>query len=94
MAKLKNILSEIFEDTPKVDKHQVIEGVSKYGAVGKAIYGENNLVKIAEEEWKVDKTGQRKSAKAEVEFIKWMKKWTSELVPEEQKVLSTDFNLF
>ena len=49
MAKLKNILSEIFEEAPKVDKHRVIEGVSKYGAVGRALYGENNLVKIAEE---------------------------------------------
>ena len=42
------------------------------------------LVKIAEEEWKVDKTGQRKSAKAEAKFIKWMKKQTNELVPGEQ----------
>ena len=33
MAKLKKLLGEIFEDTPKVDKHQVIEGVSKYGDV-------------------------------------------------------------
>ena len=49
MAKLKNILSEIFEEAPKVDKHRVIEGVSKYSAVGKALYGENNLVRIAEQ---------------------------------------------
>ena len=49
MAKLKNLLSEVFDEAPKVNKHKVIEGVSKYGAVGKALYGENNLVKIAEE---------------------------------------------
>ena len=49
MAKLKNLLSEVFEEAPKVNKHKVIEGVSKYGAVGKALYSENNLVKIAEQ---------------------------------------------
>ena len=49
MAKLKNLLNEIFEDTPKVNRHKVIEGVSTYGAVGKALYSENNLVKIAEQ---------------------------------------------
>tara|TARA_B100000287_G_scaffold428983_1_gene481394 strand:+ start:169 stop:747 length:579 start_codon:yes stop_codon:yes gene_type:complete len=49
MAKLKKLLSEIFEEAPKIDKHRVIEGVSKYSAVGKALYGENNLVKIAEQ---------------------------------------------
>jgi hypothetical protein len=47
--KLRNLLSEVFEEAPSVNKHKVIEGVSKYGAVGKALYGENNLVKIAEE---------------------------------------------
>ena len=49
MAKLKNLLNEVFEEAPKVNKHKVIEGVSRYGAVGKALYGENNLEKIAEE---------------------------------------------
>jgi len=49
MAKLKNLLNEVFEDTPKVNKHKVIEGVSRYSSVGKVLYGENNLVKIAEE---------------------------------------------
>ena len=46
---MKDILSEVFEESPKVNKHKVIEGVSRYGAVGKALYSENNLVKIAEE---------------------------------------------
>ena len=27
MAKLKNILQEVFEDKPKVDKYKVVEGV-------------------------------------------------------------------
>ena len=49
MAKLKNLLSEAFSEAPKVNKHKVIEGVSKYGAVGRALYGENNLVNIAEQ---------------------------------------------
>ena len=49
MAKLKNLLNEVFEDSPKINKHKVIEGVSQYGAVGKALYSENNLVRIAEQ---------------------------------------------
>ena len=39
----------MFEEAPKVNKHKVIEGVSRYGAVGKALYSENNLVRIAED---------------------------------------------
>ena len=46
---MKDLLSEVFEEAPKVNKHKVIEGVSRFGAVGKSLYGENNLVKIAEE---------------------------------------------
>ena len=38
MAKLKNILEEVFEDTPQVDKFKVVEGVRNYGIVGKALY--------------------------------------------------------
>ena len=47
--KLRSLLSEVFEEAPRVNKHRVIEGVSKYSAVGKALYSENNLVKIAEQ---------------------------------------------
>tara|TARA_Y100000593_G_scaffold93283_1_gene187632 strand:+ start:1100 stop:1615 length:516 start_codon:yes stop_codon:yes gene_type:complete len=51
MAKLKKILEEIAfgMDEPKVNKHEVIEGVSKYSSVGRQLYGENNFVSIAEE---------------------------------------------
>ena len=49
MKKLTDILNEVFEDTPKVNKHRVIEGVSKFGQVGKSLYGENRLVQIAEQ---------------------------------------------
>ena len=33
-TKLKDLLSEVFEDVKPVDKHQVIEGVRSYGIVG------------------------------------------------------------
>ena len=49
MKKLTNLLNEVFEEAPQVNKHRVIEGVSKYSAVGKSLYSENNLVKIAKE---------------------------------------------
>ena len=48
MAKLKDLLSEVLDETPKVNKYKVIEGVASYGILGKKIYGENNVVKIAE----------------------------------------------
>jgi len=49
MKKMKSLLSEVFQEAPKVNKHKVIEGVSTYSAVGRALYSENNLVKIAED---------------------------------------------
>ena len=49
MTKLKKLLNEVFEETPKVNKHEVIESVSRFGEVGKSLYGENNLVRIAED---------------------------------------------
>ena len=49
MAKLKDILSEAFEDKPKVDKHQVIEGVRNYGIVGKSLYNNTNIMEIAKQ---------------------------------------------
>ena len=47
MAKLKDILAEAFDDTPKVDKHKVIEGVKSYGVVGKALYNGSNIMELA-----------------------------------------------
>ena len=47
MAKLKNILSEVFEDKPKIDKYKVVEGVKNFGIVGKQLYNNNNIVGIA-----------------------------------------------
>ena len=49
MAKLKNILSEVFEDVQKVDKHKVIEGVRNYGIVGKQLYNNNNIMEVAKQ---------------------------------------------
>ena len=49
MAKLKNILKEVFEDTPKVDKHKVIEGVKNFGIVGKTLYNNNNIMEVAKQ---------------------------------------------
>jgi hypothetical protein len=49
MAKLKNILQEVFEDTPKVDKYKVVEGVKNFGIVGKQLYNNNNIVEIAKQ---------------------------------------------
>ena len=49
MAKLKNILQEVFEDTPKVDKYKVVEGVKNFGIVGKQIYNNNNIVEVAKQ---------------------------------------------
>ena len=49
MAKLKDLLSEVFDETPKVDKHKVIEGVRNYGIVGKSLYSGNNIMEIAKQ---------------------------------------------
>ena len=49
MKKLKDILSEAFEDTPKVDRHQVVEGVRNFGIVGKSLYNNNNIMETAKQ---------------------------------------------
>ena len=49
MAKLKNILQEVFEESPNVDKYKVVEGVKNFGIVGKALYNNNNIVEIAKQ---------------------------------------------
>ena len=47
--KLKDLLSEVFEETPKVDKYKVSEGVRNYGIVGKQLYNNNNVMEIAKQ---------------------------------------------
>ena len=49
MTKLKNILQEAFENTPKIDKHKVIEGVRNFGIVGKSLYNNNNIMETAKQ---------------------------------------------
>ena len=49
MAKLKNILTEVFEDVQKVDRHQVVEGVKNYGIVGKTLYNNSNIMEVAKQ---------------------------------------------
>jgi len=50
MAKLKKLLEDIafdMGDKPKVNKLEVIEGVSQYGILGKALYNEVNILEVA-----------------------------------------------
>ena len=49
MKKLKNILQEVFEESPKVDKYKVVEGVKNFGIVGKQLYNNNNIVETAKQ---------------------------------------------
>ena len=49
MAKLKDLLSEVFEDLPKVDKFKVVEGVRNFGIVGKSLYNNKNIMEIAKQ---------------------------------------------
>ena len=49
MAKLKNILQEVFEESPQVDKYEVVEGVKNFGIVGKQLYNNNNIVETAKQ---------------------------------------------
>ena len=49
MAKLKNILSEVFEDKPQIDKYKVVEGVKNFGIVGKQLYNNNDIVETAKQ---------------------------------------------
>ena len=49
MAKLKDLLGEVFEETPIVDKHKVIEGVRNYGIVGKSLYNGSNIMEVAKQ---------------------------------------------
>ena len=47
--KLKDLLSESFNDTPRVNKHEVIEGVRNYGIVGRQLYNSVNVMEVAKQ---------------------------------------------
>ena len=46
-TKLKDLLSEVFEETQKVDRHKVSEGVRNFGIVGKSLYNNSNIMEVA-----------------------------------------------
>ena len=49
MKKLKTLLSEVFEENQeRIDGRPVSKQVSEYGLVGKKLYGEHNIMEIAE----------------------------------------------
>ncbi|MAH44220.1 hypothetical protein CMI37_00215 [Candidatus Pacearchaeota archaeon] len=48
-TKLKDLLIEMFEDeTPKINKYEVIESVAEYSNIGKQLYSTSNIMEIAE----------------------------------------------
>ena len=47
--KLKDLLSEVFEETQKVDKYKVSEGVRNFGIVGKSLYNNSNIMEVAKQ---------------------------------------------
>ena len=49
MKKMKELLSEVFDESPKVDRHKVIEGVRNYGIVGKTLYNNSNIMEVAKQ---------------------------------------------
>ena len=50
MSKLKKILEDIaLQDDVQIDKHSVIENVSRYGNIGKKLYNEINILEIADQ---------------------------------------------
>ena len=49
MAKLKNILREVFEESPKVDKYKVVEGVKNYNKLGKGFYSSSGILETAKQ---------------------------------------------
>ena len=47
--KLKELLGEVFDETPKVNKHEVSEGVRNFGIVGKQLYNNSNIIEVAKQ---------------------------------------------
>ena len=49
MKKLKDILSEAFENSPSINKRQTMENVRNFGIVGKSLYNSNNLMEVSKQ---------------------------------------------
>ena len=47
--KLKTLLEGIFDETPRVNKYEVTEGVRSYGIVGKSLYNNSNILEVAKQ---------------------------------------------
>ena len=60
MKKLKTLLSEVFEENQeRIDGRAVSKQVSEYGLVGKKLYGEHNIMEIAEQLVKMAESAQQ-----------------------------------
>ena len=49
MAKLKTLLEDVFQERPKVNKHEVIEGVRNYQKLGSSIYKSGGILETAKQ---------------------------------------------
>ena len=49
MAKLKTLLEDVFQERPKVNKHEVIEGVRNYQTLGGSIYKSGGILETAKQ---------------------------------------------
>ena len=49
MAKLNKLLEDAFQNTPRINKYEVVEGVKSFGIVGKQLYNQKNVMEIAKE---------------------------------------------
>ena len=59
MAKLRSLLAEVFEEhEAPIDRRAVAEGVAQYGIIGKKLYGEHNIMEIAEQLVKIAESAQ------------------------------------
>ena len=47
--KLKDILSEAFEDAPVINKRQTMENVRNFAIVGKSLYNNSNIMEVAKQ---------------------------------------------
>ena len=48
-SKLKDLLNEVFEETIRVNRGEVIESVRNYSIVGKQLYNSGNILEIAKQ---------------------------------------------
>ena len=49
MKKMKDLLSEVFDENTKINPREVTESVGQYSKIGKQIYGVMDMIKVAEQ---------------------------------------------